>query len=137
MGANLFLADAEHLRFTTTGMAVIAKVWNTAAETAIIDWSFQVVLQDGTKLNGKRSEIPPAGLTLRGSPDIFIAHSESLGLKTETQPVPAIPITGRVLFYVPVSKAKAELRTTKWIVGAQDIHERWAYDEQIVGNWVR
>jgi len=136
MGGNVFVPDGPGTK-GLTGIAIDAKVWNTGGPSVATDWALFVIPKGVAPVVGQLTKMPD---TLRLAGPInssVITAAESLDAKTASTPVGNIPVAGRLLFYVPLSRDIVLAPTTQLRVDVFDIYKKGTTTSKLMGEWLR
>lgn len=134
-GGNVFVPGTADMD-TLTGISIGASVWNTGSSTVATGWSLAVIPRGTTPLMAQHTTIPDQ-LRL-GGPNVsaVIRASESLATKTSQSMITAVPVEGKLLFYVHLPKSKVIDPATRLQLSVRDIYGVETMIEQIMGNWL-
>jgi hypothetical protein len=134
LGGDVFIPDGEP---TLTGIAVQARVWNTGAPSAVIDWSLAIIPHNEQPVFAQFTKIPET-LIARGPKNSAILHaSDSLDAKTSSTQVDKMPLLGALLFYVALPKSIVQAHDTRWSLSARDIYGKEVRVSQLMGEWLQ
>jgi hypothetical protein len=106
----------------TTGIALIAKIWNTGNPVRIIDWYLEIIPEGQIPKKAVYRQFPDI-LTLTGNPNIIIHSHESLDKKIGVNPISDVPIEGYLLFIVDASKDIIFQPLSAFHLSVKDIYE--------------
>lgn len=132
-GGNVFVPNDPP---ETTGLALNAKVWNLGAPGVAIEWDLSIIPQGRLPVIGQITKIPEH-LRLGGSVNsAVVSGNESLVDKTSQTDISRTPVSGVLLFYVPINHEDVLLPSTRMELTVGDAYGNQTKFTKLIGDWL-
>jgi hypothetical protein len=132
-GANVFVPDEAR---DLTGIALDATVWNTGTPTRATEWNLAVIPQGKRPVIAQLTAIPEF-LRLGGAINSgVIRGSDALDQKTLAADIGNSPISGKLLFYVPMKQEVVLAPSTRLELSVKDINKKETIIAKRMGDWL-
>ena len=126
---NVFILDGS------TGIALVAQIWNTGAPSVATSWDLLVYPGSGLPERALFTVMPDT-LRVSGSGGLVLRATESLAEKTKTSTIGATPTEGRLLFYTGLRHSVVMAPDTKLELTVKDIYGVETKKTQSIRDWL-